>query len=124
MKADEIVTGQMYSDWCKEEAKRGLKEPEALPGLKEPESLPFVIPEREYLGHQWHWLHSERSLSPCFSEWVNGGWWSAGEGNRITPEEMHRRGWRWLAPAIPPRLPMDKDADEEDLDYIPKVKAK
>jgi hypothetical protein len=56
------------------------------------------------------------------SEWLNGSWWSAGEINRITPQEMYIRGWRWYAPAIPPKTPMDKNSNEKYLDYIPKVR--
>ena len=41
------------------------------------------------------------------SEWIRGQWWSAGEATPISPEEMWRRGWRWLKRAKPPKIPID-----------------
>lgn len=54
---------------------------------------------------QYHWLGSERALTPCLSEWLKDAWYSAGEAGPITPEEMYRRGWRYLRPVdLPPEF--------------------
>jgi hypothetical protein len=69
-----------------------------------------TAPPKEHQDHQWHWLCAERSSGPVFSEWINGQWWSAGESKAISPEEMYRRGWRWLKRAVPP--------DEEECNAV------
>ena len=61
-------------------------------------------PPEKFDRHQWHWLYSERAMSPCMSEWIMGLWYSAGESGSITPKEMHARGWKWLARALPPPI--------------------
>lgn len=46
----------------------------------------------------YHWLHAERSMSAVVSQWINARWYSAGERDPITPQEMRRRGWEYLGP--------------------------
>lgn len=61
-------------------------------------------PPKKHDAHQWHWLWSERSTQPSLSEWF-GQWFTAGDGNSVSPQEMYRRGWRWYAIATPPKHP-------------------
>lgn len=63
-----------------------------------PESM--CQPPKKYAHLQHHWLTSERSSSPCMSEWLNGAWHSAGEAGDITPREMRRRGWEYDRPCV------------------------
>ena len=57
--------------------------------------------------YEFHWLWAERADTPIVSQWLAGNWFSSGEASPISPEEMYRRGWRYLKPAKPPKLPFD-----------------
>ena len=58
----------------------------------------------DYLNNNtYHWLVSERSSWPSVAEWIDGAWYCVNEVGPVTPEEMHRRGWRWLRKISPPR---------------------
>ena len=60
-----------------------------------------------------HWLVSERSSHASIGEWVKEEWYSAGETNPISPEEMARRGWEYGGPVSVPKEFSD-DWDDED----------
>lgn len=64
-------------------------------------------PHHDYRKYEWHWLWADRAWSPSMAQWLEGKWHCIGEATPITPEEMRRRGWLWLAPAIPPPTPQD-----------------
>ena len=79
-----------------------------------------TLPPEHLLTHEWHWLYSERASQPVCSQWLGGRWYSPGETQGIYPVDLAQRGWKYLAPAVPPKLPMDEEMDEDELHYIPK----
>ena len=81
-----------------------------------------TLPSERYKNAEWHWLWAERAWSPVIAQWLSGEWhWHCvGETTPISSEEMWKRGWRWLAVAVPPKLERDRDIPDEDLDYIPR----
>ena len=60
-------------------------------------------PPIEYNDILHHWLVSERSSHPSIGEWIKEEWYSAGETNPISPEEMARRGWEYGGPVVVPK---------------------
>lgn len=58
---------------------------------------------------EWHWLCAERAWSPTIAQWLNGTWHCIGETQPVHPETMYKRGWRWLAVAIPPKVREDDE---------------
>lgn len=50
----------------------------------------------------YYWLHAERSGAPAIAQWMNGRWFCIGEHESISFDEMRRRGWEVLGPAIRP----------------------
>jgi len=68
-----------------------------------------TAPEAEYLKHEWHWLWSERAWDASMAQWLGGVWWCVGEIAPVSPQEMRRRGWKWLAPAIAPQTPIEEE---------------
>jgi hypothetical protein len=72
------------------------------PGAPWLQAPPATQPPKEHRHLQHHWLKSERASQPVISEWLGGCWYSAGEVEPISPEEMWRRGWEYHAPAVPP----------------------
>jgi len=66
------------------------------------EAVKTCEPPDEHREHMNHWLDSERAWEPHVAHWVGGAWYSANEVGPITGKEMHRRGWRYVAPCLPP----------------------
>lgn len=60
-------------------------------------------PHAKHRDKEFHWLTCERASSPVPAQWIRGQWYSPGERDPISPEEMFRRGWRWGAVAKPPK---------------------
>lgn len=73
-------------------------------------------PPEQYISHEWHWLCGERASSPVCCQWLwRNTWYSPGEYEGITTEEMYRRGWRWYAPAILPATSYDDKPEIPDF---------
>ena len=59
-------------------------------------------PPEERRGERWHWL-KQANEEPTPWEWVKRvRVWNDGGGGILLPEELARRGFRYIAPALPP----------------------
>lgn len=63
-------------------------------------------PPVAYENFRWHWITADgERIFPCF--WTGQSWNIAGE--RFTPEEAHRAGFRYLHPCDPAALTINPD---------------
>ena len=78
-------------------------------------------PARWGQTYAFHWLQSIHGNALIPWQWCNGGmirspqgWFPAdNSGILISPEQMYQKGWRWHAPARPPKHP-HRDATERN----------
>ena len=78
-----------------------------------------LAPPASALDDSWHWLRHELNGTLIVSQWCNStwatgqGWWDVSPvgGQGASSADMHKWGWRYYAPAVPPLSPIPHQID-------------
>lgn len=60
-------------------------------------------PPAEHLRERWHWIIKDDAVHPVPWGWTNNTWRTA-SGFRIGPKKAFAEGFRYVGPAIPPKV--------------------
>ena len=60
-------------------------------------------PLSEHQGERWHWIVKEGGHHPVPWKWLNGTWTTV-SGFRMGPKKAFGAGYRYVGPAIPPKV--------------------